>query len=184
MRRELATAEKVLEIGSGTGQHAVYFGAALQHLEWQTSDLEEQHSAIQAWLAAAQLANVRAPLTLDVRNATLPAACYDAVFSANTAHIMSYSSVAKLFALVARVLRDDGVFFLYGPFRQHGRFNTDSNEQFHRSLKATDSAMGIRHIEDLDRLGTAGGLLRRRLYAMPANNHLGVWSKQAGESER
>ena len=182
LRLELAAVEDVLEIGSGTGQHAVLFGEALPHLTWQTSDLEEHHGAIKAWLSAAGPANVRQPLVLDVRDAELPEATYGAVFSANTAHIMSQSTVSKMFALVSRVLRDDGVFCLYGPFRQFGRFNAESNERFHRSLQRSDSAMGIRHLEELDGLGFAGGLRRRRLYAMPANNHLCVWSKSSAES--
>jgi cyclopropane fatty-acyl-phospholipid synthase-like methyltransferase len=182
LRHELAAADKVLEIGSGTGQHAVLFGAALPHLVWQTSDLEEHHHGINAWLSSARLSNVRAPLVLDVRIAEPLKSSYDAVFSANTAHIMDMSAVKKMFALVSQVLRDDGMFCLYGPFRQSGRFNTVSNERFHRSLKQSDSAMGIRHLEDLDELGATGRLRRRRLYAMPANNHLCVWSKAARET--
>ena len=177
----MAVAESVLEIGSGTGQHAVYFGESLPHLDWQTSDLEEHHGAIEAWLSSAGLANVRPPLALDVRVADLPGESYDAVFSANTAHIMGNSAVSKMFELVGRALRERGVFCLYGPFRQRGRFNADSNEQFHRALKKADSAMGIRHLEYLDQLGAAAGMRRHRLYAMPANNHLCVWTKGGRE---
>jgi cyclopropane fatty-acyl-phospholipid synthase-like methyltransferase len=179
LRHEFAAVDNVLEIGSGTGQHAVLIGDAMPQLTWQTSDLEEHHGAIRAWLSAAGLANVHQPMVLDVRDAELPKASYGAVFSANTAHIMSQSTVARMFALVSWVLRDDGVFCLYGPFRQSGRFNVESNKQFHRSLQRSDSAMGIRDLEELDDLGFEGGLRRRRLYAMPANNHLCVWSKSS-----
>ena len=181
IRREFENLESILEIGSGTGQHAVCFGAELPHLTWQTSELGEHHDGIQSWLDEAALPNVREPILLDVSTARLPAESYDGVFSANTAHIMSFAAVEKMFALVSSVLRDNGVFCLYGPFRQAGEFNAPSNAAFHASLKERDPNMGIRHLEDLDRLGLAGGLRRSRLYTMPANNHLAVWEKQALE---
>jgi hypothetical protein len=181
IRLEFGNLESVLEIGSGTGQHAVCFGAALPHLMWQTSELEEHHEGIRAWLDEAALHNVREPVPLDVMTASLPAESYDGVFSANTAHIMSFAAVEKMFTLVSAVLRDDGVFCLYGPFRQGGEFNTPSNAAFHESLLQRDPEMGIRHLEDLDRLGLDGGLYRTRKYAMPANNHLIVWEKKSSE---
>jgi len=178
---ELRNTRDLLEIGSGTGQHAVIFGAELLHLTWQTSDLEENHAGIHAWLRAAELSNVRQPLTVDVTNAVLPAESFDAVFSANTAHIMNFGAVEKMFALVSSVLTKNGVFCLYGPFRENDEFNTVSNAEFHRSLKAQDAAMGIRHLEDLDRFAAKGGMRRLRRYAMPANNCLIVWQKSAAE---
>lgn len=181
IRREFENRESILEIGSGTGQHAVYFGAELPHLTWQTSELAEQHAGIRSWLDEAALPNVRQPILLDVTTAQLPPASYDGVFSSNTAHIMSFAAVEKMFALVSSVLRKNGVFCLYGPFRQAGEFNTPSNAQFHASLVQQDAAMGIRHLEDLDRLGLTGGMSRTRLYGMPANNHLAVWMKQSAE---
>ena len=180
LRIELADAKAILEIGSGTGQHAVTFGRAMPHLIWQTSDLDENHAAILSWIDDAVLANVLAPLSVDVMTSSLPAKHYDAVFSANTAHIMSYPAVEKMFDLVATTLRDDGRFCLYGPFREAGEFNTESNAAFHRSLIATHPDMGIRHLEDLDQLANAGGMHRVRRYAMPANNLLVVWQKDAG----
>ena len=179
LQQELKNADTVLEIGSGTGQHAVALGAALDHLTWQTSDLDEHHAGIRAWLADAELANVLEPLLLDVSKASLPPATYDAVFSANTAHIMNFASVERMFALVAVALKENGLFCLYGPFRQAGEFNTASNAEFHRSLQARDPAMGIRHLEDLDRFATIGGMRRLRLYAMPANNYIVVWQKSS-----
>jgi len=178
LRYEFRDVKSVLEIGSGTGQHAVAFAAQMGHLSWQTSDLEVHHDGIRAWLREAALANVLEPLTLDVTAAELPATSFDAVFSANTAHIMSFVAVQKMFALVAAVLNDRGRFCLYGPFRQHGQFNTQSNAEFHRSLRQQDPDRGIRHLEDLDSLAIAGDLERRRLYAMPANNFLAVWQKR------
>ncbi len=182
LRNEFRHANSVLEIGSGTGQHAVLFAAELGHLVWQTSDLDENHEGIRAWLTDAALPNLRAPLSLDVRTAALGGTVYDAAFSANTAHIMSIAAVEEMFALVADALQNGGVFCLYGPFRQDGEFNTNSNSDFHKSLRSQDSAMGIRHLEDLDQFAATGGMRRERLYAMPANNLIVVWQK-SGESQ-
>ena len=182
LRRELADAHEVLEIGSGTGQHAVAMATALPHLCWQTSDLAENHAAVNAWIDSVDAKNVRRPLDLDVRCASLPEATQDAVFSANTAHIMSIDTVQAMFLLVGRVLRIGGRFCLYGPFRQDGMFNATSNAEFHVSLRARDPDMGIRHLEALDEFARDAGLVRCRTYSMPANNHLVVWHKH-GEEE-
>lgn len=175
IQHEFAGVRNVLEIGSGTGQHAVCFAAAMPQLEWQPSDLEEHHTGMRLWLDEAKLPNLRKPLVIDVSTADLAESSFDAVFSANTAHIMSPAAVEHMFALVGRVLRNGGVFCLYGPFRQGGEFNADSNREFDASLRARDPAMGIRELEDLDRLGEVAGMKRRRMYAMPANNHLVAW---------
>jgi len=182
LRNEFRQANSVLEIGSGTGQHAVAFAAKLGHLVWQTSDLDENHEGIRTWLTDAALPNLREPLSLDVRTAAMDGTVYDAAFSANTAHIMSIAAVEKMFALVADALRISGVFCLYGPFRQGGEFDTCSNAEFHKSLRSQDAAMGIRHLEDLDQFAATGGMRRERLYAMPANNLIVVWQK-SGESQ-
>lgn len=177
LQDEFSQSTHVLEIGSGTGQHAARFAAAMRHLQWQTSDLDENHVGIIAWVNDAGLENLLLPLAVDVREADLPAQSFDAVYSANTAHIMSLAAVEKMFALVGGVLADDGVFCLYGPFRIGGEFNTPSNAAFHESLRSRDPEMGIRHLESLDELGEEHGLTRTRLYAMPANNHIAVWRK-------
>ena len=179
LQREFRDCADVLEIGSGTGQHAVSFAAAMPQLRWQTSDLEENHAGICAWLQAAGLDNVREPLALDVRHGHVEAASCDAVFSANTAHIMGIDAVEKMFAIVGDALRAKGVFCLYGPFRIDGQFNTESNAQFDTSLRQRDPVMGIRDIETLDEFGGRGGLQRQRLYAMPANNYIAVWTRRA-----
>ena len=179
LRVEFANAERVLEIGSGTGQHAVQFAAALPHLDWQTSDLEENHPGIRAWVDGANLTNLHAPILLDMRDAVAGEANYDAVFSANTAHIMSLASALRMFAFVGSALRDGGVFCLYGPFQQNGQFNTASNAAFDETLRSRDPQMGIRDLVDLDAEGGKHGLVRDRLYAMPANNHIAVWTRVA-----
>ena len=179
LQRELRDSTDVLEIGSGTGQHAVAFAEAMPHLVWQTSDLAENHDGIKAWVDSAALGNVLPPLDVDVRATTLPAASFDAVYAANTAHIMSIAAVENMFKLVGDVLRAHGVFCLYGPFRVDGAFNTESNEAFDRSLRERSPEMGIRDIETLDDFGLGGGLHRQRLYAMPSNNYIAVWTRRA-----
>jgi cyclopropane fatty-acyl-phospholipid synthase-like methyltransferase len=180
LRHECRDCTNLLEIGSGTGQHAVRFAAELDHLQWQTSDLDENHEGIRAWVADAGLANVHGPLSLDVTTTDVPAASYDAVYSSNTAHIMSFDAVIDMFALVAKALRPAGVFCLYGPFRRAGSFNTASNAEFDASLRARNSTMGIRDLEALDEIGAQHGLQRMSLYAVPSNNLVAVWQKMEG----
>ena len=175
---ELRDCKSVLEIGSGTGQHAAFFATALPHATWQTSDLDENHATISAWVTDAAQPNLLPPLSLDVLTADFPATTFDAVYSANTAHIMSMEAVRKMFELVGDVLSSGGVFCLYGPFRHEGVFNAPSNAAFHQQLQARDTAMGIRHLESLDEEGHRHQLSRQRLYAMPANNNMAVWQKE------
>ena len=175
LRDVLGSSTSLLEIGSGTGQHAVYFGQALPALRWQTSDRSENHAGILAWVNEASLDNVVAPLDVDVLRRDRVDGRYDAVFSANTAHIMSYPAVECMFRLVGSVLDDGGVFCLYGPFNVNGQFTSASNERFNESLKLQNPEMGIRDLADLNGLAVANGLGESRRYAMPANNMLIVW---------
>jgi cyclopropane fatty-acyl-phospholipid synthase-like methyltransferase len=177
LRSEFRNVRHVLEIGTGTGQHAVFFAGELSHLTWQTSDLPENHDAIRARLAKDAPAGVQPPLVLDVEDAAPPPMSFDAVFSANTAHIMSIRAVHRMFALVGRILPDGGVFCLYGPFNFDGEFSSDSNARFDASLRQRKASMGIRDISDLDRFARDAGMSRVRLYAMPAMNHLAVWQR-------
>ncbi|MDN5850845.1 MAG: class I SAM-dependent methyltransferase [Nitrococcus sp.] len=178
LQRHFADRNRVLEIGSGTGQHAVYFGAALPHLIWQTSDLEAHHAGIRAWLDEASLANVLPPLRLDV-TADWPAARYDAVFSANTLHIMGWSEVQALFAALPGVLLPKAKVVVYGPFHYHGRPTSDSNARFDAALRSQPGDMGIRDRDSVDRLAQAGGLNLIDDRAMPANNRCLVWQRTA-----
>ena len=183
LRKELAGRQRVLEIGSGTGQHAVYFARHLPYLVWQTSDLAANHDVIRAWLASAELPNAKPPLTLDVLDPAKALAALeppDAVFSANTAHIMPVAAVRAMFELAGRLLPERGVFCLYGPFMFDGGHSSPSNRAFDASLQARDPTMGIRDIAELDRYAGTAGLVRARLYAMPANNHLAVWERPPG----
>jgi cyclopropane fatty-acyl-phospholipid synthase-like methyltransferase len=178
LRYELQGCASLFEIGSGTGQHAVTFAAALPELTWQTSDLEPSHAGIRAWTADAGLDNVLVPISFDVLSAETGGRRYDAVYSANTAHIMSYAAVCRMFELVGTMLNEPGMFCLYGPFSRGGAFSTPSNEAFDTSLRARNSAMGIRDLDDLELLAGKNGMKLARVYAMPANNLLLVWARE------
>lgn len=178
LRGELDGRSRVLEIGSGTGQHAVFFAAELPQVAWQTSDRPENHEDILAWLEYSGSDNVLPPLALDVETFEPGGLHFDAVFSANTAHIMPMAAVRRMFALVGGMLEAGGVFCVYGPFNFDGRFSSDSNAEFDASLRQRNAGMGIRDIGELDDFAAAAGLVRVRLYAMPANNHLAVWRKE------
>ncbi|UCC55892.1 MAG: DUF938 domain-containing protein [Gammaproteobacteria bacterium] len=178
LKEELAGCYRLLEIGSGTGQHAVYFGKHLPHLTWQTSDVDSSHPGINAWLDDAQLPNVRRPLSLDVNSGRWPDAEFDGVFSANTAHIMSWPEVIEMFNGVGKILRQGGVFCLYGPFNYGGQYTSESNERFDNWLKSRDPLSGVRNFEDLEKLALAGNMVLGRDYEMPVNNRLLVWKKQ------
>ena len=174
---ELAAGGSLLEIGSGTGQHAVEFAAHMPKISWQTSDLDESHDGILAHIENAGIANVIAPISLDVRSAQMQAGEYDVVFTCNTAHIMSFAAVTKMLPLVATALNSSGRFLCYGPFRQDGQFSTESNANFDQWLRRRDPGSGIRDLEDMDRLAADAGMHRQRVYAMPANNLLVIWAK-------
>ncbi len=177
LRHDFVGRRKVLEIGSGTGQHAVVFADQLAHLEWQPSDVAENCPGIRAWIADSQLGNVLPPLELDVRYDDAGDARFDAAFSANTAHIMGIEAVEKMFDVLGKALEPGALFCLYGPFRIDGEFNTPSNAAFDASLRQRHASMGIRDLEMLDTFARDNGMQRDRLYAMPANNHAVLWRK-------
>jgi SAM-dependent methyltransferase len=177
LREVFADCRKVLEIGSGTGQHAVYFGAELSHLSWQTADLPQHHAGIRMWLDEAALPNLLAPIALDVNRSDWLDGRYDAVFSANTLHIVSWPEVEKLFAGVGRVLQPGGVLAIYGPFNYNGRFTSPSNARFDQWLKQRDPASGVRDFEAVDALARAQNLTLQRDIAMPVNNRTLVWRR-------
>ena len=179
LQSEFRDVRTVLEIGSGTGQHAVFFAAAMPHVQWQTSDLAGNHEGINAWIEWSKLENVTAPILLDMATAHPMEKNIDAIYSSNTAHIMSAALVEEMFAFVGASLRDDGVFCLYGPFNEGGVFSSESNARFDESLRNQDSKMGIRDLEDLNRHAHKGSLSLVRRYGMPANNQLLVWKKEA-----
>ena len=173
----LGDCSRLLEIGSGTGQHAVYFAPRLPHLIWQTSDRVDSHPGIHAWLDDAALDNVLRPLALDVLGDNWPTGPYDAVFSANTAHIMPMDAVAAMFRGVERALAVGGRFLLYGPFSYAGRHTAPSNARFDAWLKERDPLMGIRDVDWLQGLAADAGMQLDADVAMPVNNRILVWLK-------
>ncbi|WP_133498747.1 DUF938 domain-containing protein [Cognatilysobacter terrigena] len=176
LRTRFADRRSVLEVGSGTGQHAVHFAAALPWLWWQCSDLPEQLSGIRQWLDEAGLANTPPPLPLDV-SGQWPTGPYDAVFSANVLHIVDMPTVEAFFAGVGRVLSREGVLVVYGPFNEGGNYTSASNRAFDAWLKARDPRSGIRDIEVIHALAEQAGLRAIDDIPMPANNRCLVWSK-------
>lgn len=174
LREHFADRRHVLEVGSGTGQHAVHFAARLPHLVWQSSDRAENLPGVRAWLEYAKLPNTPAPRELDVTG-EWPAQRFDAVFSANTLHIMSWPEVETFFARLADVLVPDAVLVIYGPFRYEGEHTSESNAAFEASLQAAVPHRAIRDFEAVDALARVIGLTLTEDHAMPANNRCLVW---------
>ena len=179
LKTELADITEVWEVGSGTGQHAVFFAEALPHLVWQTCDLRENHQDIQARIETAQLSNLKSPIELDVNLFPWSMQSVQAVFSANTLHIISETSVQAFFKGIQQGLQISGKLCVYGPFNYKGKFTSESNEQFDRQLKQRDPASGIRDFEWINQLADEAGCILQRDYEMPANNRLLVWQKSA-----
>ena len=177
LREAFADRNHVLEIGRGTGQHAVYFGSELPHLRWQTADVPLHHPGIRAWLDEAALPNVLPPITLDVNAHGWHLGRYDAVFSANTLHIMSWPEVERFFEGVGAVLKPGGVLVVYGPFNYGGAYTSKSNARFDGWLKQRNPASGVRDFEAVDALAKSQALVLQRDIAMPANNRSLVWHK-------
>ncbi|WP_025918031.1 DUF938 domain-containing protein [Herminiimonas sp. CN] len=173
----LKNSTHVLEIGSGTGQHAVYFGAAMPHLVWHSSDLPQNHPSIVAWQREARLPNVMPPLTLSVSQPDWPTGSFDAVFSANTCHIMAWPEVEAMFAGIGRLLPQHGLLCIYGPFNYNCHFSSPSNAEFDAMLRAQAAHMGIRDFEAINALAAAQGLALQADHKMPANNQLLIWRR-------
>jgi cyclopropane fatty-acyl-phospholipid synthase-like methyltransferase len=167
---------RILEIGSCTGQHLVHFAAAFPGLAWQPTDREEYLEGLAARIAAEGRDNILRAVELDV-NSSWPDPHFDAVYSANTAHIMSWEMVCDMFAGVGRLLRPGGVFCLYGPFNEAGRYTSDSNQVFDHSLRSRDPVMGIRDLEALDTLARSQHMELIQQERLPANNSLLVFQK-------
>lgn len=178
LREHFADRQSVLEIGSGTGQHAVHFAQALPQLRWQTSDRAENHDGIGLWLDEAALPNALPPLLLDI-DATWPQARYDAIYTANTLHIVAWPTVQRLFEKLPGAMTAEAKLVVYGPFNYGGRYTSDSNAEFDASLRASDPQRGIRDFEAVDQLAQAAGLSLCEDRALPANNRCIVWSRRA-----
>jgi len=177
LSQKIPANSSLLEIGSGTGQHAVYFGKALPSVIWQTSDRHENHAGIQLWLAEYALKNVLPPLPLDVESDPWPETQYDTLYSANTAHIMPTSAVEAMFSGIGKVLKSGGLFLLYGPFMDNGQQSSPSNQRFDGWLKTQNPQQGVRDSVWLKELAENAGLNWLDDVQLPANNRILIWQK-------
>lgn len=176
LRAYFLNRRRVLEVGSGTGQHAVFFAPALPDTIWQTSDMEANLPGIRLWLQDAAQPNLPPPLALDVTG-PWPKEKFDAAFTANSLHIMPWSAVEKFFSGIDGVLEPQGMLAVYGPFNYRGTFTSDSNRDFDAWLKQLSALSGIRDFEAVDALAKAIGLKLVKDHAMPANNRLIIWQR-------
>ncbi len=192
LQSELQGFTHVLEIGSGTGQHSVYFSPKLPHLKWQTSDVTSNHHYIAAWHNAYPAPNLSLPLAFDLAHDSIPVNThlnsshldsnhsdkpYDALFTANTLHIISWALVERLFALAGDALPVDGKLIVYGPFNEHGNYTSEGNQRFDAMLRAGNTDSGIRHKEDIVNLANTHHLTLSKRHAMPSNNQILVFIK-------
>ncbi len=192
LQTELQGFSHVLEIGSGTGQHSVYFTPNLPEIQWQTSDVISNHRHIIAWLNAYPAPNLYLPLAFDLAHDSVPVSShldsghlnssdiakpYDVIFTANTLHIISWALVERLFTLASEALPVDGKLIIYGPFNENGNYTSEGNQRFDAMLRAGNPDSGIRDKEDVVSLANAHHLQFSKTYAMPANNQLLVFRK-------
>ncbi|MGX5175494.1 DUF938 domain-containing protein [Aliikangiella sp. IMCC44653] len=176
LKKLLEQPQSVLEIGSGTGQHAAFFAEQLPNVTWHTSDLVENHPWINSWIESVKLDNLIAPFHFDVL-ADWPTQSFNAVFSANTLHIMPWEGVVALFQHINTILEQNGLLIVYGPFKYQGDYTSNSNLQFDQWLKSQHSYSGIRDFEAVNLLANKAKLSLEGDFAMPANNQLLVWRK-------
>ena len=188
LKQELHDYHHVFEVGSGTGQHSVYFAPGLTHLQWQTSDIIDNHRMIQRWHDKHLAPNLHPPLAFDLTTDDIPTPLnsmdsqtgnlpYDAVFTANTLHIIAWPLVERLFELVGEAMPIYGKFVIYGPFNENGQYSSDSNRQFDKQLRERDLNSGIRNKEDIIALAKRHHLMLDNQYKMPANNEILVFKK-------
>lgn len=177
LKRLLKPRARVLEIGAGTGQHAVHFTLLRPDLDWLATDLPDNIEGLAARFSAEAADRLVPPMALDVADGPWPDGPFDAVYTANTLHIMPFELAPALFAGASHVLSRDGLLVIYGPFMDDGQHSAESNRQFDASLRARDSAMGIRDTRNLDRLAASCGLTRQADFALPANNRVLVFRR-------
>lgn len=178
LRVAFAHTTRVVEIGAGTGEHAVFFAGGLPHLLWQATEVAAHLPGIAAWRDAVKLPNLPVPLELDVDAPVWPVDTADGVFTANTLHIMSWDSVRRFFDGVGRVLSPDGVLVIYGPFSNGGEHTAESNARFDAFLRARDPRSGVRDWIAVDTLARGQGLSLCGDHAMPANNRMLIWRRK------
>jgi cyclopropane fatty-acyl-phospholipid synthase-like methyltransferase len=167
-----ADCSEVLEIGSGTGQHAIYFAEKMPHLLWRCSDCAPYLAGINQWIEDSHISNVITPTTLDVSTSQWPTNPVDAVFTANSFHIMHDQDVINLMNGAGKLLNAGGHLVIYGPFNYNGEFTSASNKSFEQWLKGRDSLSGIKNFEDVESLANQNGFKLCHDYDMPANNRI------------
>ncbi|RUO33355.1 DUF938 domain-containing protein [Aliidiomarina soli] len=172
LSKALSEPGSVLEVGSGSGQHAEFFAQQLPHIRWQCSDVEANLPGLQARIREAQLENLPAALAFDVNRQQIISGRFDLVYSANTLHIMSWPTVVRFFKTLPALLNEHGSVWIYGPFNYGGLYTSGSNELFDQSLKSRNAGMGIRDIEKVQQLAHSQGFTHLQDYQMPANNRL------------
>ena len=180
LRVRFADRGQVLEVGSGTGQHAVHFARALEHLTWHPTEQLAYLADLAERIKLEGPHNLRVPTLLDVRQAVWPVRSADAMFTANTLHIMSWPEVVALFRGIGDVLVPGGVLCIYGPFRYEGRYTSDSNREFDLMLQERDPQSGLRDIQAITALAEQYGLRLDADHDLPANNRLVVFVKEPG----
>ena len=180
--KEYLVSGRLLEIGSGTGQHAIYFAEELEDIHWITSDVKANHQNINEWVREARLRNVHGPELLEIGKDDFPKGEFNFVFSANTLHIMSWKEDKTLFKLLGKRLREGAKVFFYGPFNYEGKFTSKSNEDFDEWLKSRDEKSGIRSFEDVFSSMEKFGFKLIKDHEMPSNNRLLVFERLAFKS--
>ncbi|HVU02868.1 MAG TPA: DUF938 domain-containing protein [Polyangiaceae bacterium] len=172
---------RVLEVGSGTGQHAAFFTAEEPGWVWQPTDFSAENVAsVEAYRVESGRPNFLPTIQLDARSDEWPEGPFDAVYSANVIHISPWEVAEGLFRGSARVLAPSGVLVLYGPFRFGGTFTADSNAAFDDKLRREDASWGVRDLDDLNREARANGFLAGTVLERPANNHVIVFERARG----
>ena len=174
----LTDAGTVLEIGSGTGQHAVFFTQHMPHLNWQPSDLLDQHAGMQMWLNEVEHNRINSPLEINVDEGPWAVKDVDYVYTANTTHIISSSQAENMLRHIGSSLKPGGLFIQYGPFNYNGNYTSESNARFDVWLKQRDSNSGIKHFETMQQQANENGMVLIKDIEMPANNRILVWRKK------
>lgn len=180
LRSAYVDARAVLEVGSGTGQHVVHFARELPGIAWHPTDRKEWLESLDARIRLEALPNVSAPIELDVTMARWNVPVIDAVYTANSLHIMPWPNVEAFFRGVGRILPEGGVLVVYGPFRYHGEYTSESNEAFDQQLRERNTGSGIRDFEAVHALARTQGLELVADHRMPAHNQLIVWRRPGG----
>ena len=177
LKKLLTETGTVLEIGSGTGQHAVFFTQHLPHLSWLPSDLADQHEGMQMWLNEVQHNRINPPLEIDVDKGPWPVTNVDYVYTANTTHIISTSQAENMLKYASSCLKPGGLFVQYGPFNYNGAYTSESNARFDIWLKQRNPDSCIKHFETMQEVANAHGMTIFKDIEMPANNRILVWQK-------